>query len=342
MQELRIGFIGTGWVAGVHARSLEKIPGITIAALYNHHLAKAQAFSQKYVGGRGICYDDWRRMLTTEKLDVVYVGLPPGAHAGQSEFAAERGCHLMLEKPIALTLDRARSIAEAVRKAGVKCQIGHQLRHSAPVQKLKAMLVDASAGRPLLMAGRFLTNGLFPAWWRDPDMGGGQLVEQAIHIYDLARHFFGEVEAVTAFADNLSHQRFADYRVDDVSASTVRFKNGAIASILAANCYEPHRDSLTMTVLCQNVTVEFKDPNEATFAFHAGMKSEEIRKEDVRHETTKTDFNLYDELSANFIGAIREDRPLRSSIDDGVNSLALVLAAAASAKAHGQPVAVQT
>jgi len=340
MENLRIGFIGTGWVADVHANSLAKLPGITIAALYNHHLAKAQAFNQKHSAGNAACYDDWRRMLETEKLDAVYVGLPPGAHTGQSELAADRGCHLMLEKPIALTLDRAQSIAAAVRKAGVKCQIGHHMRHATPVQKLKQMLNDGSAGRPLLMTGRFFVNGLFPAWWRDPNMGGGQLVEQAIHTYDLARHFFGEADLVTAFADQLFHHRFADYRVDDVSASTIRFKNGAIASIQAANCYEPHNGSQALTVLCQNVTVEFKNATEADFAYHGGKKSEEIQKTDVTRETVKTEFNVYDEVSANFVGAIREGTPLRSSIDDGVNSLALVLAASASAKSSGRPMSV--
>jgi predicted dehydrogenase len=338
MQNLRIGFIGTGWVADVHARSLAKLPDITLAAMYNHNLPKAEAFNQKHAGGKAKCYDDWRRMLETEKLDAVYVGLPPGAHVGQTELAAERGCHLMLEKPIALTLDRAQSIAAAVRRAGVKCQIGHHMRHAMPVRKLKQLLTDGSAGRPLLMTGRFFTNALFPAWWRDPNMGGGQLVEQAIHIYDLARHFFGEPETITAFADNLFHQRFPDYRVDDVSAATIRFQNGAIASILAANCYTPHGGSQAMTVLCENVTVEFKSPNEASFAFHGGKKSEEISKDAVRHEEIKTDFNVYDELSANFLAAIRDNAPLRSSIDDGVNSLRLVLGASASAKTAGQPV----
>lgn len=340
MQNLRIGFVGTGWVADVHARSLTKLPGITLAAMYNHHLPKAEAFNQKRAGGMARCYDDWRRMLETEQLDAVYVGLPPGAHVGQTELAAERGCHLMLEKPIALTLDRAESIAAAVRRAGVKCQIGHHMRHAAPVRQLKQMLADGSAGRPLLMTGRFFTNALFPAWWRDPNMGGGQLIEQAIHIYDLARHFFGEPKTVVAFADNLVHQRFPDYRVDDVSAATIRFGNGAIAGILAANCYEPHSDSQAMTVLCENVTVEFKNPNEAAFAFHGGKKSEEIGKDTIRHENVRSDANLYDELSANFVAAIREDAPLRSGIEDGVNSLRLVLAASRSAREGGAPQAL--
>ena len=62
------------------------------------------------------------------------------------------------------------------------------------------MLVDGSAGRPVMMQGRFFTNALFPAWWRNPNIGGGQMIEQAIHIYDLARYFLGEAQIITAFS----------------------------------------------------------------------------------------------------------------------------------------------
>lgn len=337
MRELKIGMIGTGWINSVHARSLAKLPGVAVTALYNHRSPKADAFNATHFCGRAAVYDDWRRMLETETLDAVYVALPPGANCGQAELAAERGCHLMLEKPIALTNERATSIAAAVDKAGVLCQIGHHMRHSAPVIKLKQMIEDGSAGRPLLMQGRFFTNGLFPTWWRDPALGGGQLIEQAIHIYDLARHFLGEPRVVMALADNLNHGRFADYRVDDVSAATIGFRNGAIASLCASNCTEPKGGSIAFSVHCQNVAVEFKSPDDATFIFHGGKKSEEVTDPPAR-EHVVSNTNVYDELSANFIGAIRGQTTLRSGIADGVNGLRLVLAAAASARASGQSV----
>ena len=337
MKPLRVGFIGAGGINGVHAKALAKLPAVEIAAVSNHNRARAEAFSQTHTTGQAKIFDDWQAMLDTVPLDAVYIALPPGANVGQAEAAAAKGLHLMLEKPIALSVDRAESIERAVRSNGVLCQIGHHMRHAAPVRKLKQMLTDGTAGRPLMMKGRFLVNGLFPAWWRDPELGGGQLVEQAIHIYDLARHFLGEADVITAFADNLFHERFADYRVDDVSVSSIRFKNKAVASLCAANCYEPHAGSMSMTVLCEKVTVEFKNANEAKFAFHDGKKTEEIAKEAVGHETIKTEGSVYEELSANFIAAIRDGTPLRSGIEDGVGSLRLVLAAAASARAGGAP-----
>ena len=336
MKKLRIGFMGTGYIAEVHAQSLAKLPDIEIRALYNHNLPKAQAFNRKHAAGGAQVFDDWERMLEVP-LDAVYLCLPPGANIGQAEAAAARGIHLMLEKPIALTAERAEAIAAAVHAAGVKCQIGHHMRHTAPVRKLKQMLGDGSAGRPLLMQGRFFVNQLFPIWWRSPLMGGGQLIEQAIHIYDLARHFFGEPSIVCAFADRIFHERFADYQVDDASASVIQFRNSAIASLCAANCYEPHMGSMPFSVLCEYVTVEFRNADEAIFAIHGGRKTEEISADDVRHEAVRSDGSAYDELSRNFIGAIREEVSLRSGIDDGVRSLALVLAAAQSAASGGAP-----
>ncbi|HEX8322441.1 MAG TPA: Gfo/Idh/MocA family oxidoreductase [Tepidisphaeraceae bacterium] len=342
MKTIRIGFLGTGWIASVYAKALASMPDVRITALCNHHVEKAEAFNAKYTQGTAKCYADFGTMLGQSAIDALFVCVPPGAHTGQAEAAATAGIHLMLEKPIALSNARAASIAAAVRAANVKCQIGHHMRHSTPARKLKQMLTDGSAGRPLMMQGRFFVNALFPKWWRDPNMGGGQLIEQSIHLYDLARYFLGPADVITAFADKLAHQRFSDYRVDDVSASTIRFRNGAIASLCAANCAEPKSGSVNFTVLCENVIATFQDPDHATFVHHGGRVSEEFTEADgpVPREDVASSSNSYDELVSNFIDAIRNDAPLRSGIDDGVEGLRLVLAAAESSRQGGAPQAL--
>jgi predicted dehydrogenase len=338
MEPTRVGFLGTGWIASTYAKALVQMPQVTVAALCNHHIEKAEAFNAAHLGGGAKCFNNFKQMLAEEKLDALYICIPPGAHNGEAELAARSGIHLMLEKPIALTMARAESIAAAVKSAGVKCQIGHQMRHTLPVMKLKQMLNDGSAGRPVLLQGWFFTNALFPKWWRDPNLGGGQLVEQSIHIYDMARHLLGTPDIVTAFADNLVHQRFSDYQVDDVSAATVHFRNGAIASICAANCADPTAGSVGFNVLCEKVSVEFKFPGDAVFALHGGKVAEEITdKSAVIHERVKGSDGPYDELSRNFIAGIREGEELRSSVEDGVESLRLVLAAAESSRQKGTP-----
>jgi predicted dehydrogenase len=340
MNTLNIGFLGTGWIAGTYAKALAKLPDVKITALCNHHVEKAQKFSAEHTGGAAKAYGDFDQMLANEKLDALFVCLIPGAHTGQAEAAAAKGIHLMLEKPIALTQQRAESIAAAVRKAGVQCQIGHHMRHTAPSIKLKQMLADGSAGRPLQMTGRFFVNGLFPTWWRDPQRGGGQLVEQSIHVYDLARYFLGEADVVVGFKDKLSHERFADYQVDDVSAATVRFRNRAIASLCASNVADPTGGSVTFSVACEKVMAEFTSPNEATFVHHGGRVGDEIkdRASVVREEMKTEGPSAYDELTRNFLSAIRGTEKTRSSITDGVESLRLVLAVADSSDHDGRPV----
>lgn len=331
----RIGFIGAGWINSIYAQSLQKLPDLELAAVYNHRLPRAAEFSEKFCRGSAFPTDDLSTFLDTP-LDIAFIALPPGAHEGQAEAAAQRGLHLMLEKPIALNLDRARSIALAVKKAGVLCQIGHHMRHTEPAKKLKAAIADGSAGKPLFLQARFFANGLFPAWWRSRTLGGGQLIEQSIHLYDLARHYFGEPDTVSAFAGNLAHGRFSDYDVDDASAASIRFRSGALASICATNFAETQTGGASFTVLCENLTAEFHSPSSATFSTFKG-KPEERPGAQPHRETFTDPASPYDRLTSDFIASVRGHAPLVSTVDDGVNSLALVLAASRSAQSGGAP-----
>lgn len=336
---LKIGFLGTGWIASTYAKALTSMPGVTITALCNRHLDKAKGFNADHCAGAARCYDRFDQMIEREPLDALWVCMPPGAHNGEAEAAARKGIHLMLEKPIALSMERAESIRSAVREGGVKVQIGHHMRHTPPSIRLKQMLQDGSAGKPVFMQARFFTNALFPAWWRDPNMGGGQLVEQSIHLYDLARHFFGEPASASGYASNAVHQRFADYRVDDVSAATVRFKSGAIANLCAANVWEPKSGSIEFVVMCEKVLAKFSGPDDAEFVYHDGLKSEEVDRDkiEIRRERISGGGH-YAELCRDLIEAIRTGSSPRSGIDDGVESLRLVLGVADSSRRGGEVV----
>jgi predicted dehydrogenase len=337
--DLRIGFLGTGGIANVHGRALAKQPGAKIVALCDRAIEKARAFNAAHAGGAARTHADFAEMLKAGGMDALYVCLPPGAHGGEIEAAAKAGLHLYLEKPIALALERGRSIHKAVRAAGVTCVIGHHYRHAAAVVRLKAMIADGRAGTPALFQGRFLCNALHGAWWRDPAMGGGQLVEQAIHVYDLARHFLGEARAVTAFAGNLLHAGQPDYRVDDTSAATILFAGGAIGSIAASNGAVPREWATSFDVVCRHVTASFRSPTEATFVHTDGMTSETSWAKSIepRREEVAGGRDPYEEATRNFLAAVRGEEAGRSDIDDGLRGLELVLGALASARAGGAP-----
>ena len=339
MKEIRVGMLGNGGIASGHARGLTKLPGVRIVGLCDQLLEKAQQLNQRY-GNTAQCFTDFGKMLDTVPMDALYVCIPPGAHDGKAEIAAaKKGLHLFLEKPIALSLTVAKSIAAAVRKSGVKCQIGHHMRHALPVRKLHKMIQDGITGRPLFFTGRFFSNALYPAWWRNPAIGGGQLIEQSIHIYDLARYLLGDPEIVSGFCGKLAHGNVPDYQVDDNAASVIRFRNGAIASILCSNCAEPMKFVTTATVLFEKVSVEMELTQKATFVYHNAIPAEEYwnTKTEPKREEVVNDVDCGDEIDRNFIAGIRENEPLLSSIEDGLEGLRLVTAVAASSAKNGAP-----
>jgi predicted dehydrogenase len=339
MKQLRVGILGTGGIAAAHVKSLQKLPGVSVVGLCNHHLEKAEQFNAKHCGSAADCYSNFAEMLDRTPMDALHVCIPPGAHGGEAEAAAARGIHLFLEKPIALTIERAESIVAAVHRAGIRCQMGHHFRHTAPALRLKSMLDDGSAGRPLLMQGQWFNNRLYGDWWRDPEMGGGQLIEQSIHLYDLARYFLGDAISVAGFVGRLGHDRFPQYRVDDTSAATIRFRNGAVASLCGSNCADPWNGLVSATVICEKVFVQFQNPDEGVFLYHGGMVSEEAWQPGVerKSENIKSTSQGMDEINRNFIAGVRGEEAMRSSVDDGLEDLRLVLGVTASGRAGGMP-----
>jgi len=149
------------------------------------------------------------------------------------------------------------------------------------------MLVDGRAGRPVLMQAGSLPTPV-PEMVARPDAGRRAIDRAGDPHYDLARYFFGDARAVTSFVDNLVHLKYDDYKVDDVSASTIQFKNGAIASICASNCADPQAGSVTFTVLCEKVMAEFRTPDDATFSHHGGKPGEQWAGEKVTREEVKS------------------------------------------------------
>jgi len=341
---VRVAFLGAGGIATTHARAALAC-GATVVAACGRTTDSAGRFVAKAAPGAG-AYDDLDRMLDAHAPDALYVCLPPDAHAGQAERAAARGVALFLEKPLALTVERAASIAAAVGRAGVVSHVGYQMRFAGPVWRLKQMLADGSAGRPVLFQAAYLCNALHAPWWRDAARSGGQAFEQAIHLYDLATHLFGPPTSVTAWADNLTHGDVEGYTSEDASASVVRFAGGGAASIAATNCATPTQWRTPFRVVCRNVTAEFESATEATFTHTAGRPSEHY----WRTKTTPTSErvtgggeDVYVAQTRAFLDAVRGDADARATLapaSEGLLGVRLVSAVLASARAGGTPVAI--
>lgn len=141
--KFRVGMIGCGGIAGTHVSRLAKMQDVQFIAFCDVVREKAQAFSSQY---GGTIYEDFHKMIGTEKFDVVYICLPPFAHTDEVQVAAEKGINIFIEKPIALTMRLADDMARAVNKSGVRSQVGYILRFGAGVERAKEMIESRKAG----------------------------------------------------------------------------------------------------------------------------------------------------------------------------------------------------
>ncbi len=322
MKQLKIGILGTGGMGRNHVGSLKPMDGVEISAVCDLNRDLAEKFCEELELTGCTIYTDFDEMLEKENLDALYVCIPPFAHDGQVVKAAEKGIHLFLEKPIALDSTIAGEMVDAIEKAGVVSQVGYQMRFRQSVQKLAAMIADGTAGRPTLFQGRFWCNmgGDAPVWWYDKNKSGGQILEQIVHIYDLALYLFGEPESATGLVKNLTHENDPNYTIEDTSIGMISFKNGACASITGSNCTAPVHFIGDYQIVFENVTLEYK----STGQHWVNPDQASLLHVDGTSETFVEDANVYELEDADFINAIREGRSACAPARDGLNDVAVI------------------
>jgi predicted dehydrogenase len=340
MKALRTAILGCGKIARRHAEVLTSLEQVNLVGFCDQVVENAQSFNKTF--GPGKVFTDHEQMFRDLDLDLLYICLPPYAHTNEVELACRQGVHFLIEKPIALTMDLAYQMAEYVHAGGVKCQVGFMYRHGEAVKRLKetmqtlpargAELPGANLPGAGLMSARYSCNSLHRDWWRDRSKSGGQLVEQVIHLLDMARFFLGEPCQVYSVQRNLFHHEIEDYTGEDTSATIIHFDSGGIAVIAATNGAIPNRWDYDWRIVLPTITADFTDANHAIF-------------HDTRHDwpstlTVASEKNLFLAQTLDLLAAIREDRPPAVSIDEGVRSLNLALSAVLSAQ-QDQPIRIE-
>jgi predicted dehydrogenase len=319
---VRVGFVGTGGIAGHHLKQLQEVEGVEIAALCDVVAERAQGRAQEF-GGRP--YADYRQMLERESLDALYLCVPPFAHDNVEVTAASAGIHLFVEKPVALDLQKGFEIRDAIRRAGVLSSVGYSLRYLPATEAARRYL----RGRDVAMVTANRWGGL-PAtpWWRVMEQSGGQLVEMTTHQVDLMRFLVGEIVEVHARYARRALTDVAGVSVPDVQIATFLFENGAIGSI-TTSC------ALTQGGGRSDVDFLLRDT-----LLHYTTRDLRVSPDSAAPPAAVTE--PIPNIDAAFIQAIRtgDPSPIRSTYDDGLRTLAVTLAANESART-GRPVRTQ-
>ncbi|NPV06347.1 MAG: Gfo/Idh/MocA family oxidoreductase [Anaerolineae bacterium] len=248
---VRIGFIGTGGIAQMHLRNLQRLEQAQVVGVFDVDPDRAQAAALMFAEAR--VYQSYQALLEQGSLDAVYVCLPPFAHERQEIDAAAAGVNLFVEKPIAITIERAREINEAIQRAGVIAAVGYNWRWLDITDRAREILKTT----PIALALGYWLGGMPGVpWWRRKDQSGGQIVEQTTHIFDLARYLLGEVEWVHAVGFQGLMSDVQDYSTEDASVVTLKFASGTIATIASTDLLPSGAGKIGLDLIGRDVRVE--------------------------------------------------------------------------------------
>ncbi|MFG3436230.1 Gfo/Idh/MocA family protein [Nonomuraea sp. NPDC047897] len=308
---IRVGIIGAGNVAARHADVLSGFPDVTIAGIADTDLRRAEALALRHGTP---AYGGHAELLNAGDLDAVYVCVPPFAHGKPEQDVLSCNLPIFVEKPLSLTLETAKNIASEIERRGLPSAVGHHWRYLDIVERARDLL----AGRPVRLAiGHWLDKVPPVGWWLDPALSGGQVVEQAVHVLDLARLLVGEVEMVHA----VPAANTVDGEVDRAVAAVLRFSEGA-AGMLATTCLLHHKHRVGLEVHADGIALDLT----------------ETRLTVDGETTVQDDGQAKTRVSRTFIDAVQgKDADVRVTYREALRTHELALAVARSA-AESRPV----
>jgi len=233
------GIIGCGMISRFHARAIQDVRGAQLVACFDRNPDSAKKLAKEQDCQ---AYAELQQMLRDPRVDAVTVGTPSGAHLEPILAAARAGKHVIVEKPLEITLRRCDRAIRACEKAGVRlASIFPSRFHDSSVKLKKAI----DQGR----FGRLTMGDAYVKWWRTQEYydsgawrgtwaldGGGALMNQAVHTVDLLTWLMGPVAEIQAQVATLAHRRI---EVEDAAAATLRFENGALGVIQATTAAYP-------------------------------------------------------------------------------------------------------
>ena len=253
LTSVRIGFIGAGGIVDRHVGVLAQMPDVEIAAFADPDFERAIRLAHRCGARAYRTHDD---MLAFEKLDALYICVPPFAHGEPERAAIAAGLPFFVEKPLSLDLATAADIAVSVAGSGLVTAVGYHWRYLDTVEEAKAILVGNPAH---LISGHWLDQTPPPHWWWRNDQSGGQIVEQATHLIDLARYVAGDVTDVYALAAHApARGDFPGLDVATATAVTLGFASGAVGN-LSSTCLLRWSHAIGLHIFADGLAIELSD-----------------------------------------------------------------------------------
>ncbi|MBE2236242.1 MAG: Gfo/Idh/MocA family oxidoreductase [Caldilineaceae bacterium] len=231
--KIRVGFIGAGRMANLHANLIAKEPDVQIAAAADADAARSAAFVQKW---GGVAFSDHRAMLEQARLDAVYICTPTTHHAAIGLDCLPYGVALYVEKPLDLDLHLARRFVEAADADQTLAMTGLQWRYSEAYRRAEELIGD----EPIALVNlRWYWTRPPIRWMWDRALAGGQIVDQNIHLIDVGSALAGDITTVYAAYNEQQANHEPEFANWDGYALTMRFARGAVGVCAGAYALFP-------------------------------------------------------------------------------------------------------
>ena len=349
MKTYGFGIVGCGMISEFHADGLAEVDNTKLVAVSSRGEANRERMTQKY-GCDG--YADYKEMVQRDDIDVICICTPSGAHLEPALAAAAAGKHVIVEKPIEITLERIDAMIKACKDNNVALCGIFPYRFTAGARALKRAVEQ---GR----FGRITVGDAYNKWYRSQEYydggdwrgtwkldGGGATMNQGIHAVDLVQWYLGDVATVSAFTDCLTHERI---EVEDTAVAALRYKSGAMGVIECTTSIYPgfartiaiHGDKGTVVMekeLFSKWDFEDERPEDAEIRETLWVPTEKdsgasVNPRDITHVNFREEFK--DFLAAMEGGTL-------APIDGAAarKSVEIIMAMYQSSKSGGDPVAL--
>ena len=253
MSKLKAAIVGLGNIAPMHIKPLNTI-GISIVAVCDKDMNTANKFAKEL---NCTAYDDYKKMLEIGGFDVLHICLPHYLHAPVANYAFSKGIHVLTEKPMATTVNDAEEMIKNAKNSGKTLGVIFQNRYNSNVELIKNTLESGQLGNVisgwLRVTWHRGDNYYASSDWRgiSEKEGGGVLINQSIHTFDLMNYFLGNPTKVKAKVANLAHPTI---EVEDIAEGVITYGDTRISFFV--NTFHPNDAPISFELICENGRIE--------------------------------------------------------------------------------------
>jgi len=236
---IRVAIIGAGYIGEIHAQAVKNQPLAELVAVVDQIEGKAKVFAEKYSIPK--IFSSLDELINSHIADAVIIGTPNYLHAQQAITAMNAGLHVLVEKPMALSVEEAKMMNQASQETARTLMIGHCWRYDTEVNWLREQINTNQLGSIVRTKGYGIHENWGPAGWfvKKNLSGGGALVDMGIHAIDTVRYLLGDPEPESVYAQLGTF--YGNYDVDDTGLLIINWKGGVV-SYIESGWWQPYSD----------------------------------------------------------------------------------------------------